>query len=122
MGFKRISNSITNSNERVRLWCMRNLNYSEGVGLTFSLFLNPAIAGCRDHKKVVSHVISNIWEKNFLSLQERVKILLQSVEVDAVTLHRYQALLCLSTGQGCLHCHGMAVRNSLNTLTFSNQS
>lgn len=53
-------------------------------------------------KKVVSHVISNIWEKNLLSLQERVKILLQSVEVDAITLYRYHASLCQLDRAACI--------------------
>lgn len=53
-----MSKSITNSNKIVRPRCMRNLNYSEGVGLIFSLCLNPATAGCRGHKK--SNILCNL--------------------------------------------------------------
>lgn len=73
---------------------MRNLNYSEGVGSIYSLSLKSAIPRCRGHKKVMAaHVISKIWEKNLLPLQERVKIMLKCVEADAIILYK---VLCIT--------------------------
>lgn len=85
------------TNTIVRLQCMRNLNYSEGVGSTYSLSLKTAMLdGHRGHKEVlVAHIISKSWEKTLLPLQERVKILVKSVEEDAVILYKVLSIIRL---------------------------
>jgi len=51
---------------------------------------------------MVAHVISKIWEKNLLPLQERVENLLKSVEADAIILYKVLRLTLLVSWIGQL--------------------